>query len=520
MRLGGFLVAVAFFGWMWWRLAQVPFHEDEAIYAAWALAMARGDWGVWQIPIDKPPLTLYPLAAMMAFGARAEWMVRLPTFLWGIVGLWAVGRVADQLGRNGWLARGLVLASPLWWAMWASAFTDMAAVALGMTGLLLWLKGNQNRMQGAESGKQQADDDDKISHYRVGSGVIMGLAVLAKPTMVFLLPLVVLVVLGRRTQTTAGRKAGLFRSVPLGRDETATSPSREEETIEQRWRGFVEGFAGVLLLAWAWDASRDAPSWWRLGAEAYGTLGRGWSEWQAWLWLGIGAVGLPLAYCLLCIAYERRGNAGRRRQDAGTTNGELRNEQREEDTPFENTFKGGEITRFLLSAFRCPVGWIIVLWIPVHFLLGFQPWERYLLPLVVLVGIWLSPRTSGRHVQEATANPYLLLPLYLLILIAPRLPSPLRFAPQDGRWNGIREVGAFVETLPPETDVWYRSIGRPLAWYGADTPATLQWAGVEWDAFPGCTEERYVAERLEETVPEGLELVMSKGDFGVWKCIK
>lgn len=189
----------------------------------------------------------------------------------------------------------------------------------------------------------------------------------------------------------------------------------------------------------------------------------------------------------------------------------------------------GHLYRNPLSAFRFPrsvFSWMILLWIPVHVLLGFQPWERYLLPLVALVAVQLAPKQetdegkASKSPLSALHSPlfFLLSPFSFLIMLAPILVAPLQFAPQDGRWNGIREVGAVVETLPLGTEVWYGAIGRPLAWYAAEANAELKWAGVAWQAFPGCATGRYIAARQDEPFPTGLELIAEHGDFGVWKC--
>ena len=44
-------------------LSAHPLREDEALYAAWALKMARGDFWLLGAPVDKPPLYLWLLAA-------------------------------------------------------------------------------------------------------------------------------------------------------------------------------------------------------------------------------------------------------------------------------------------------------------------------------------------------------------------------------------------------------------------------------------------------------------------------
>ncbi len=480
LRSSLIMIAVAFFAVVWWRLAQAPFHEDEAIYAVWARAMAQGDWGVWQIPVDKPPLTFYPLAVVIAFGAQTEWVVRLPALLWGIIALSGIGRLATSLGRDGGMAQGLALASPLWWAMWASAFTDMAAVALGVWGIAVWL-GEVGEPKAERGAAAELDEHQRRRERQgVAAGVLMGLAVLAKPTMIFWLP--------------------LFLSPPY----PPPSPAREAGIagfaaqrfpLSIRWRGWVEGFSGVLLFAWAWDASRTAPSWWRLGAEAYGSFGRGGAEWSAWGWVALGALGLSAGYGLWRLV------SGKAEGETGSNS----------------------VAAFTAYPFRFPfsiINWMILLWIPVHGLLGFQPWERYLLPLLVMVAIRLAP-SQEKKPTPGTRNKALalrLVPLALLILIAPFLVAPLQFAPQDGRWNGIRTIGAAVEALPRGTELWYGDMGRPLAWYGANTVAELKWAGAGWQAFPGCSPRRTIAARRDEPLPPGLELIAEDGDFGLWKC--
>lgn len=404
-------------GWGLAQLLQAPLHEDEAIYAAWSLQALRGDLLFWQIPLDKPPLTFYPIAASLALFGRQAWAARLPTLLWTLLLLWALGRLGRHLGQPGWLAPLLALASPLLWAMGASAFTDPAMVALTLLAL--------------ERG---------LARQPAQAGFLFALACLAKPTALLLAPLVGLSILG------SGLAPALLAA------------------------------ALPLLLAWAWDASRAVPSWWVLGQQAYGTLGQGVGAWQAWLALlgpSVGWLAFPGGMLLLFA------------REAGTTRRPLARWE-------------GALLLTLLG------------WLPLHQLLGFQPWERYLLPLVPLLALLLAGRLPlptfgvpvrglrrpspdlarpvrpalGLHPDPAQALSYpplrsslLLLLVGLFLLFMPALAQQARLAPHDGRWEGIAAMGARIEALPASATLFYLDAGRPLAWYAAGARASLQWGG-------------------------------------------
>ncbi len=462
-----------FVGVCWWWLARVPFHEDEAIYAAWALRVVRGDWLLGATPIDKPPLTLYPLALFIGVGARAEWLIRLPSLVWGGVALWAVGRVAENLGRDRWAARLLLLCSPLWWAMWASAFTDMAALALVLVALQSGAHGAARQARGTAGGRGE-----------IVRGMALAGALLAKPTMLFLVPLVLMSPPGSPSKIEGGRTA-----------KQGEQALTQEISMEGVWLSFT----GVLLLAWAWDASRAAPSWWRLGAEAYGTLGQRAGNGAAWAWITAGSLGvMGIAYCVLRVAYY----------------GAVRETGFQADTSQKNV--NGETDR---NSPRCRRFYYallatVLLWVPLHILLGFQAWERYVLPLVPLVALLLSPRLSA-------LSPLFRRWRYSLLLVGfltPLLVAPLQFAPQDRRWESIDAMGAVIEALPPTAEVWYADMGRPLAWYAADATAALRWGGTHWAQFPGCGAGRYVVGRLTDGTPVAMTLVETRGQFGLWEC--
>ncbi|MBA3533946.1 MAG: glycosyltransferase family 39 protein [Ardenticatenales bacterium] len=403
------------------------FHEDEAIYGAWSLAILRGDPWLWQTPVDKPPLTFYPIALSVALFGRHEWAARLPNLLWTLLLLIVVWRIARQRERPGWLALSFALLSPLLWALAASAFTDPAMVALSFLAV--------ERAMQAQPGQ---------------AGVAFALALLAKPTALFLLPLLLFSL--------------LFHS-------TAALPR------------FILACAAPLLLAWAWDASRAASSWWVLGTQAYGTLGQASGRWSSWATIVTHSLGWLLLLGGLAALSRVRAR------------------------PFER-----------------PQPWTLLLalmlvgWVPLHILLGMQPWERYLLPLIPIAALlwteispvqamgipalWLAPPLVGRLRQPLRfQRPKLLseLPpalnrttrvaypprrlyglgalLGLFLLLIPAFVTHYQLEPHDGAWKGMAEMGAVIEALPGKATVFYLDSGRPLAWYAANARARLFWGG-------------------------------------------
>ncbi len=386
--LWGMLVLLVLLGG-WLAARPAPLHEDEAIYAAWARAVAHGeDSFLTSTPVDKPPLYLYALAGTFRLLGETPTAARSLN----LVIMLGIALLVANLSRRPAVSVAVLVVTPLVSFLAASAFTDPLMVLLALLG---WRLGREARPGLA--------------------GLACGLAAAAKPTALFLWPL------------AAG-------AALKGRDR-------------DRARRFLLGLALPLAFLWAWDVSRAVPSWWQLGWQAYGTLGRGpvgmWAWWQPAL--------LSLGVSWLALGWDR----ARWRTDA-----------------------------------EYALAWGLVLgWIPLHALLGFQPWDRYLLPLAVLVA-WLAGETGPRHrIWGAVAvNAGLLL---LLLLV----PHPM-LAGRDGRWDGIEEMAALLkQTNGP---VYHREIGRPLAFYAPELgarlvwlpedqnpPAGALWAGRRWDAACG-----------------------------------
>ena len=159
---------------LFWRHA--PLHEDEAIYASWGLAL-RHDWWLSHTAVDKPPLFFYLLAVSLAMLGPSELAARLPNlFVTLVAAIFVVRLVAQRRDSMAALGAGLLfLAAPLTQVYAAGAFTDPLMLALTLAAA-----------ERARAGWPRA------------SGLLLGAAVLAKPTALFLAPLVVAFLLLQR----------------------------------------------------------------------------------------------------------------------------------------------------------------------------------------------------------------------------------------------------------------------------------------------------------------------------------
>lgn len=193
-------------------------------------------------------------------------------------------------------------------------------------------------------------------------------------------------------------------------------------------RPFVLGMTIPLALAWAWDVSRLVPSWWQLGRQAYGTLGAPTVTHIA-AWVQPALLGLGTGWLAVVVLHRRR-------------------------------------TRRILL-----VAGIVLAWIPVHIVLGFQPWDRYLLPLAPLLAWCAAEGLPAKYLRLLVVGNALLL-VVLLVTPAPGL------AGRDGRWTGIIEMSSVLYELPNDTPIYHRELGRPLAFYAPETREQLQWVSL------------------------------------------
>lgn len=374
----------------WLLLAPAPLHEDEAIYAAWALRLPA-DPLLSLIPVDKPPLVFFPLALALALLGPQAWAARLPNLGWTLLAAWAVARLVGH-GRPRMAAAGaalLFLAAPLTLAHAASAFTDPAMVALVLIAAVA-----------AQAQRPRA------------AGALLALATLAKPTALLLAP-------------WALAEGGAAARAP------------------RWWWHAGLGALAIFLGGWAWDAARYAPSWWLLGQRAYGTLGQPGAALGGWLWWLALGLGPTLLAALI-----------------------------------SNPPSSISALRSAICDLQSPLP-TLLLFVPLHQLLGIQPWDRYLLPMAALLALWLGRRLARPEMAA------LLAVLLALPIVGWTAAEGSGLGGRDGRWGGIEALGAAVRALPPETTVLTVSLERPLAFYAHPRPivweeslaAARAWAG-------------------------------------------
>ncbi|MBN1179196.1 MAG: glycosyltransferase family 39 protein, partial [Anaerolineae bacterium] len=351
MRRSHALIYVALYLLAWAaRLALMGehrLHPDEALYGQWGLLIfsGRDPWLV-SVPAYKPPLLPYVLSGMLALlgchpyrplpiGA-AEWAVRLPGLVSGMVTVGLTGRLARQLYRSEAAGRAAALAvalSPFAILFSATGFLDPPMVALGLGGCVAALAGRPG-----------------------WAGLLVGLSCAAKQTGLVWLPLTFFFVFARHHR----------------------NPKRPSASCLLHHLSFVIFHSIIVVgLVGVWDAVRVAQgtqSFWQTGVAGYGGLRLIWPvevaprlrAWAAWLphllgWplLGVAVVG---AVGLVIRGVRRR------------------------DWP---------------ALFDVALVGFCLLYVLVHWLWAFPVWDRYLLPLVPVMGVltgrvvsWLLPTAA------------------------------------------------------------------------------------------------------------------------------
>jgi 4-amino-4-deoxy-L-arabinose transferase-like glycosyltransferase len=443
-------------------LGQNRFLEDEALYAYWGLQIASGADPLLDLePVDKPPL--YPYALALSFAALGgaqpagapgwggETAARLPSLLASMASIALVYALGWQLyadTRVGLLAALLLALSPFDILFASTAFTDPLLTAFVLGALLAAARG------------------------RLGAaGLLCGLAAATKQQGLLFLPLVAIV-----GWVTA---EGLRKSGKLS---------------NSRWLRFALGFALVAGAVVWWDLSREQRpgfleqsliSYGGLAPAGAGTLGERAAEWLSLLggfwtspWLNglllLGLVGWPV--CWLAGRWTGRG--------------------------------AGE------EAARCPAPGAIDLalagylgaYLALHWLVGFQVWDRYLLVLVPLAAL-LAARAfvilgdairAPRWRQVYAAGLGLVL---LLALAGPALQaahSRLPFGGDHGAYDGIDELATALRAeAAPGSVLYHHWLGYHYRFYLHGAPLRDHWypdlEDLARDATVYRREPRYIA---------------------------
>jgi 4-amino-4-deoxy-L-arabinose transferase-like glycosyltransferase len=403
-------------------LLRDPFHQDEVLYAFWGRLISSGrDLWLTSVPVDKPPLVPYLIAASQAVFGGSEFSVRLAGLAASLLSIPLTYSLAFRLYASrtaGLVAAAVMALTPYAVLFGATAFTDPILVAWWLTGCWAALSGRWG-----------------------WAGLMLGLAIATKQQAIALAPLVLglglvgwqwqPVRLWSATRSTGGRSSNW---VKVGR--------------------FLLGVIGVLAVVVAWDKLRltqgATVGFWGQSVDSYGGLRviwpselqsrlRGWAQLGGYLfgWSWLGA--LFLAGTSLVIGSDL--TRGRQTRAA--------------------------LADLVLVTFAC-------LFLFFHWLVAFPVWDRYLLPIVPVAALllgrmvilfrerWQAER--GRWYRRSHRFVLMLCVLLLLSLVVGGMMAADGRIPvggDHGAYDGLKDVTAFLRTLPVGTVVY----DRWLSWH-------------------------------------------------------
>jgi hypothetical protein len=460
------------------------FLEDEALYATWGLQIATGaDPMLDEEPVDKPPVHPYTLALSfllsalpgeghpaLGTGPGHETAARLPSLLASLAGIALVYALAQALYGDRWtgLVAALLLALSSYDLLFAStAFTDPLMTAWVLGALLAAAKDRPGL-----------------------AGLLSGLAVATKQQGLFFLPLII--TLAALVPTKPRRRK---------RDAGPRPQPRLKTAWTWRWLRFALGFALIVAGVLWWDAARlQRPGFLEQSLISYGglepaqpvALGQRAIEWLrlvAAFWasrwfngLVVGAVGLWLA----------GGLAGWWR-GPGRIDGAL--------------------------------GFFVFAFLLLHWLVGFQLWDRYLLSLVPLVAIlaaraFAAPGTAIRSLPVRRAYGIVVGVILIATLASPVLQaarSELPIGGDHGAYDGIDHLACYMRSqAPPDSVLYHYWLGYHYRFYLYGAALRLHWYPTLDDLVQDATiyrrEPRYIA---FPSWQDGTPVEKALGDGGV-----
>ena len=438
------------------------FLEDEALYAYWGLQIATGaDPMLDEEPIDKPPLHPYTLALsfllwpMAGTDRQLESAARLPSLFASITSItlvYSLGRALFSSEPVGLVAAFLLALSPFDILFASTAFTDPLLIAFILAALLATAK-------------------DHLG----SAGLLLGLATATKQQGILFLPLVAAV--------AALTPSGLSGVDRRPRSRRARPPlSWLAQIWSQRWVRFAVGFAIIAVGALGWDAARvqrpgfleqSLVSYGGLGPAQPGALGERALEWLRLVgsfWISPWFSGLMLGMILLW-------------------------------------FLGGWIgwwsstTRIDLALATFTIGFLLL-----HWLVGFQVWDRYLLGLVPLVALLAGRAFVVLGSAVRSTKWQLVYAISLGALLVTSLTSPairaarseLPLGGDHGAYDGIDHLAAYMRSQAPPGSVLYHFwLGYHYRFYLFGEPLRLHWYpdldNLTHDAYVYRHEPRYIA---------------------------
>ncbi|MBK9049351.1 MAG: phospholipid carrier-dependent glycosyltransferase [Chloroflexi bacterium] len=328
------------------------FHGDEALYGSYARLI-----GTWQDPllqsawVDKPPFLFYLQAIFYPIlGTPAPFVARLPNFIASILLVPLMARLVWQLYGDewaGWIAAAFVATSPYTIQFSGTAFLDPMMVFWVVAGLVVLsfeFRVSEFQVPGSRFQVGRAClvlAHSPTAHSPTLAGLFFGLAVVTK------------------------FQAGLFLPLVVGVGALMGWRGRD-------WRRWLTGFVPVILALLLWELARSGQlTLWQGQMFSYGGLRLSWS-WELWsrleqwgtLWqytVGSPVLGFGLILLLpLFLAFLIQ----------------------DEDRP---TYTDQLFVLFTIAYFLF------------HWFVAIPAWDRYLLPIVPIIGIILG-RFTGRLV--------------------------------------------------------------------------------------------------------------------------
>ena len=472
-----------------------PLHRDEALYGYWAQLIASGRDPLLLSPwVDKPPLVLYLLAAdIRAFGAT-ELALRLP----GLIASLLLVLVTFGFARRAYgvrvalIAAGLLTFSPFAILFAPTAFTD--------PWLALWLV---------------AAAWAALARRPFLAGLLLGLAIASKQQGVLGVPLVLALLIaqggGGEEEERRGEEPPLLRSsAPL---------------LLRSILGFALIFAPVTY----WDSLRwvNRPSFWDRSVATYAPLAvvplaewphraADWATQMGYLFglpvlsglmlLIAAAVGVRAILILYAprrvqptecpaVSSPQGGNAKRVILSGSTPHIPLQRTSSEESHDRErDPITALRVTGPIGAApLAVRVDVILALYtagyLVLHFAATFQPWDRYLLPILPWVGV-LAARgfvlawerlggQSGFQRPLRTVAALLLAPALLYaswLGAAGRLPV----GSDHGAYAGLNQAVALLRKQPADAVIYDRWLGWHYDFYLFDAPQERRWWGSGW----------------------------------------
>ncbi len=327
------------------------FHADEALFASHARQIVlQGDWNLNEVATDKPPTTFFLVGISLSIWGENEFAARIPNTFFSLIELAVFYALARHITGDPHVANMALLLlalSPLDIGYGPTVFQDTPMLAWIL--LAAWFAARR----------------------RWGlAGFGLGLAVIMKPTGLWLGPLVVGI----------GLISGIVNiAQPL-----------QPFAVLRRGAAFLLGIAVPVILIVLWDQSRLAQSFIELGSHNNnpGRFIRSdevWPRAEAWLELvsqGIGNGWLAIGLGVMGVTWLVAN---------GTRTWLVGEDLRPSAAPVPQA----DLTRWLIAGF-------VVWYMGIYWLVAFSTWDRYILPIMpflILVAaqslVWLAGYWRG-----------------------------------------------------------------------------------------------------------------------------